>query len=242
MENRIDFLGYPVDNLTSENLIQRICTAINLNEKLQIIPINANKVYQVKEDEILAKIIKEAEIVIPEYAIVWGAKLLGVPLVEHIGGIMLMRNLLESACECNFKFYFLGAEEDVLQLMIRNVKNHYPGIEISGWHNGYFSDQKEIIEKINSTDANILLAALGSPKQEYFLYNNKLNLNPQVLMGVGGSFDVFAGIRKETPTYLRHGFEWIYRLIQDPRNLWKRYITTNPYFVFQIFKHKLMKK
>ncbi len=83
------------------------------------------------------------------------------------------------------------------------------------------------------------MAALGTPKQEYFLNQYKNTLKPSVMMGVGGSFDVFAGLRQETPDYLRHGFEWIYRLAQDPRNLWKRYMTTNPYFVYRVFRYRL---
>lgn len=241
MKARIDILGYPVDNLTSNEILHRINHVIKTNGKIQIAPINANKFYQVRKDKLLAEILRNAEIVIPEYAIVWGSKIIGTPLVEHIGGIMLMRKLLEAAKHFNFSFFFLGANKNIVDLMVTNIQKKYPYAKIAGWHHGYFTEEDRIIELINNSLANILLVAMGSPKQEYFIYRNKSKIQIPVLMGVGGSFDVFAGARQETPPYLRYGFEWIFRLVQDPQNLWKRYLTSNPYFVYQILKYKVKK-
>ena len=238
-KKRIDFLNYPVDNLTSEELLRVIDDAIRENQKMQIVPMNANKIYRVREDELLSKILRESELIIPEYAVVWGSKIIGSPLVEHVGGVMLMRSLLEESTNHDFRFYFLGARQEIVEAMVEKVAMDYPGIQIAGWRNGYFDDYDKIIDEVNATDANILLAALGTPKQEYFLYENKTRLKPNIMMGVGGSFDVFAGLRQETPAYLRHGFEWIYRLVQDPGNLWKRYMTTNPYFVFRVLRYRV---
>lgn len=238
MNKRIEMLGYPVDNFTTGELLQNINQAIKTETKTHIIAINANKIYQVKNDSLLAKILKSAEIVIPEYAIVWASKIFGTPLIEHIGGIMLMRSLLEAAKDSNFSFYFLGSGHEVVKLMISNIKKKYSYVNIAGWHHGYFSDDDQIIDQINESSANILLVAMGVPKQEYFIYRNKSRIQAPVMMGVGGSFDVFAGIRRETPALLRHGFEWIFRLIQDPKNLWKRYLTSNPYFIYQVLKQK----
>lgn len=238
MQTRIELLGYPVDNLTTSEVIQKIDHSIQANIKTHIIAINANKLYQVRRDRALAEILKKAEIVIPEYAIVWASRMCKTPLVEHIGGIMLMRSLLESARRHDFSFYFLGAKEAVLELMVTRIREKYPHTRIAGWHHGYFSDENSIVERINSSLANILLVAMGVPGQEYFIHRNRQRIQVPIMMGVGGSFDVFAGLRRETPSMLRHGFEWIYRLLQDPRNLWKRYLTSNPYFVYQVLKQK----
>ncbi|MDZ7331721.1 MAG: WecB/TagA/CpsF family glycosyltransferase [candidate division KSB1 bacterium] len=240
MNRKINVLGYPVDNLTSDEIIEQITEAINRRAKTHVLAINANKFYQSRTDPLLARIMREAEIVIPEYAFVWAAKKLNQPLAEHIGGIMLMRKLLEVAQRNDFSFFFLGAKPEVINQMVIKVKRQYGDQIVAGWHHGYFADDTEVIEQINRSGANILFVAMGVPRQEYFIHNNRSKIQVPVMLGVGGSFDVFAGIRKETPSYLRHGFEWIYRLIQDPKNLWKRYLTTNPYFVLQVLKHKFI--
>jgi len=233
-------LGFPVDNLTSDQVIQRISQAIANGIKTHVLAINANKFYQVRRDRLLAQIMRQAEIVIPEYAFVWASKKLNQPLAEHIGGIMLMRKLLEVGESCGFSFFFLGARPEVLNQMVVNIKHRYGEQLVAGWHHGYFSDDRGIVDQINQSQANIVLVAMGVPRQEYFIHNNRAKIQAPVMLGVGGSFDVFAGIRKETPSFLRHGFEWIYRMLQDPKNLWKRYLTTNPYFVFQVLKHKFV--
>ncbi len=241
MEKRIELLGYPVDNLSTGEIIQKVSQSIKSNHKTHIIAINANKFYQVKKDLLLSKILKKAEIVIPEYAFVWASKVIGTPLVEHIGGIMLMRSLLEASAENNFSFFFLGGKNEVIEMMISNIQKKYSHIKIAGWHHGYFTDENDIVTKINDSAATILLVALGVPKQEYFIYHNRNKINVPIMMGVGGSFDVFSGIRRETPSCLRHGFEWLHRLMQDPKNLWKRYLTSNPYFVIKVLKQKFKK-
>jgi len=235
-------LGYPVDNLTTMEIIQKVRHAIKENLKTHIIAINANKFYQVRKDALLAHILKNAELVIPEYAFIWASRVIGKPLVEHIGGIMLMRSLLEASQENDFSFFLLGAKRDVIKKTVENIRERYAHANIAGWHHGYFDDEVEIIEKINSTNANIIFVALGVPKQEYFINRNRHKINAPIMMGVGGSFDVFAGIRRETPSCLRHGFEWVFRMVQDPKNLCRRYITTNPYFVAQVLKQKVLKK
>ena len=232
-------LGYPVDNLTTGEIIKKVSQAIKANRKTHIIAINANKFYQVRKDFLLSRILKKAEIIIPEYAFIWASRMIGMPLVEHVGGIMLMRSLLEVSGENDFSFYFLGAKREIVEMMIANIQKKYGQINIAGWHHGYFDDEDDIVNKINDSDANILLVALGVPKQEYFIYHNRNRIKVPIMMGVGGSFDVFAGIRRETPSFLRHGWEWLFRLFQDPKNLWRRYLTSNPYFVYQVFKQKI---
>lgn len=241
MNKRIDLLGYPVDNLTTPEIIEKIRHAIQAQSKLKIIAINANKIYQARTDAHMERILKQSDIVIPEYAFVWASKILGTPLVEHVGGIMLMRSLLEAPADQNFSFYFLGAKPEIVEQMISNIRKSYPHITIAGWHHGYFEDEKMIVHQVNRSAASILFVAMGVPGQEYFIHRNHDTLKVPVVLGVGGSFDVFAGARRETPSYLRHGFEWLYRLAQDPHNLWKRYLTTNPYFVYQVLKYKIFK-
>lgn len=241
--NEIDFLGYRITNATFAECINYIDNSILQDDVIQIVPFNANKLYKCRFDKKLMEISRTASLIIPEYAIVWGAKKLGTPLVEHIGGIMLMRRLLELSSKKPYRFYFLGAKEEIVSKMIELLPDNYPGIHISGWQHGYFDSEKEIVEKVVASNANILLVALGTPKQEYFIKKHLQDFGVNIVMGVGGSFDVFAGLRKETPSRWRKGFEWIYRLAQDPLNFgyWKRYFITNPWFVYQVYKNKLLK-
>lgn len=239
MSDRINFLGYPVDNLTSEQLIEKIDYFVENRINCQIVPLNANKLWLAARDQKLSKILLQAELVIPEYAIIWGSRILGTPLVEHIGGVMLMRKILIVAGERHYRVYFLGTYKNIIQTMIQKVQTANPKLTIAGWHDGYFKSADEIIHRINRSNADILLVALGTPKQEYFIRDNFKTLKVPVMMGVGGSFDVFAGFKRECPPYLRHGFEWLYRMVQDPWKLGKRYLRINPWFVYQIFKAKL---
>jgi len=238
-DRRINFLGFPVDNLTSEQLLEKIDYFVNHGIKCQIVALNANKLWQAQRDPKLRDILLQAELVIPEYAIVWGARILGTPLVEHVGGIMLMRRILEVASKKKYKLYFLGARPYIVETMVRRLKSEMPTLTISGWHHGYFDSKDEIIAQINKSGPDILFVAMGTPKQEYFIRDNFEILDVPIMMGVGGSFDVFAGLRKETPSFLRHGFEWIYRMVQDPWRLGKRYARTNPWFVYQVFRQKI---
>ncbi len=237
---RYQFLGYPVDSLTTTEALSRIDDFIREKKPHRITPINASKLCKVDKDRRLADIIKESDLVIPEYAVVWGANRLKIKLDEHIGGIMLMRRILAIAPKKNYRIYFLGTRQEIISEMIRRLRNEYQNLKIAGYHNGYFTEDEEasIIEEIRSSNADILFVAMGTPRQEVWIDKHLSELNVSVIMGVGGSFDVFAGVKKETPAYLRCGFEWLYRLAQEPGRLWKRYLTTNTNFVWKVLKAK----
>jgi N-acetylglucosaminyldiphosphoundecaprenol N-acetyl-beta-D-mannosaminyltransferase len=132
--------------------------------------------------------------------------------------------------------YFLGAKPYVVELLGRKLGATNPRLPIAGIRSGYFDrDQEEqVVAEINRSGAAILFVAMGSPRQELWVDRNRNSLRVRVALGVGGTFDILAGIKKDTPDWLRHGGEWIYRLAQDPRNLWKRYLKTNPWFVYRV--------
>ena len=119
--NEIDFLGFRVTNASLNECVQYIDQTIENKGIIQIVPINANKLYQCRINQKLANIIREAALVVPEYAVVWGAKKIGRPLTEHIGGIMLMRKLLEESRKKDYRFYFLGAKEDIISGMVDSL-------------------------------------------------------------------------------------------------------------------------
>lgn len=234
--NRIEFLGCPVDNLAMEEAIARIDEFIRSGKPHQVVPINAAKLWRMEWDSRLRYIVKQAHLIVPEKAIVMGSKVLGTPLKEHIGGIMLLKALLPVAAEQGYRFYFLGARPYVIERMIANLQRDYPSLQIAGWHHGYFipDDNAKIIQDIKDSQPDILCVAMGTPKQEYWIADHMEELGVPVCMGVGGSFDVLAGVKKDAPSWIRAlALEWLYRLIQDPRK-WKRYLITNPWFWYKV--------
>jgi len=150
-----------------------------------------------------------------------------------------MKALIKENETKSTKMFFFGSKNDVIEDMINNLKDENPKINISGYLDGYSYDEDSVVQKIAQSKSDILFCALGSPKQEIFLNKNKKRFNVPILIGVGGSFDVLAGRYKEAPEWMRHGFEWLYRLVQNPKALWKRYLITNSYFIYRIIKYKL---
>jgi N-acetylglucosaminyldiphosphoundecaprenol N-acetyl-beta-D-mannosaminyltransferase len=126
------------------------------------------------------------------------------------------------------------------------TKEHYPGVRIAGYHNGFFSsdDEERIADEIRSSQADILFVALPTPRKENFLRRWRQHMGVSVCHGVGGSFDVMAGLTKRAPGWMQKcGMEWFYRLVQEPSRMWKRYLVTNTTFVWlsivEIVRHRL---
>jgi len=242
---RENFLGYPVDSVSMEEALSWISSSISSKGTKTIAVINANKLWQAHNDIELSSFIQKADLVIPEYAVVWGASKFGIELT-HIGGIMLIKAFLLFAQKNGIRPYFLGANDYVVQKMANKIKLDYPDLPIAGCHHGYLSDDavmEEVTHDLINTQPDILFVAMGSPKQEYLMNQLRAKLNIPVLMGVGGSFDVLAGDKKDAPIWARSkGFEWLYRISQDPLNIsyWRRYLITNTWFVWEVLKAKCM--
>jgi N-acetylglucosaminyldiphosphoundecaprenol N-acetyl-beta-D-mannosaminyltransferase len=238
---RVTFLGYPVASLTMDQAIGWVEQSLRESCFRHIAVLNANKMWIANRNVDLHRILLKAELVIPEFAIVWGCKMMGTPVRGHIGGIMLLKALLPRLESKEVPVYFLGARDNVLQQMVERLRLQYPTLRIAGARSGYFdlSDSDQIVKTINDSGAQVLFVAIGSPRQELWIEAHRGRLRVRVAMGVGGSFDVLAGIKKDAPPYMRHGWEWLYRLAQDPRALWKRYLTTNPWFITRVLRERL---
>src|SRR5215469_3799949 len=239
---RCDLMSFPVDSLTMEQAVHCVGRCLERNDFHHVIAINANKIWLAERDGTLKEILRGAELVIPEYAAVWACRVLRRPLRGHVGGVMLLKKLLPWLDKELFSVYFLGARPEVLQLLKARVQAQYPNLVIAGMHSGYFepSQETEIVDSINESGAALLFVAMGSPRQEYWIERNRKHLKVKVAMGVGGSFDVVAGVKKDAPDWVRHGGEWLYRLLQDPGNLWKRYLKTNPWFVYRVLRERML--
>lgn len=235
-------LGFPVDSFTMPEAVGRIQDCLAGGKFHHVVAINANKIWLCERNAALNEIVRRAEVVIPEWAVVWAARVLRRPLRGHIGGVMLLKALFPFLERKGTRCYFLGAKPEVLELLRARLLMQYPNLKISGMRSGYFELDQEnfIVDSINETGTEILFVAMGTPRQELFIERHRNRLKAKVAMGVGGSFDVVAGIKKDAPDWTRHGAEWIYRLVQDPKNLWKRYLKTNPWFVYRVLRERVV--
>lgn len=243
---RISFLDCPIDRINIQQALEWINRAVSNGCQYQIAVINANKLYLMARQPRLRQIVHDADLVIPEWAVVWGARQLGLPPLEHIGGIMLVRAFMPFATEKGLRFYLLGSKQEVVHTLAEKLLMEYPNLKLAGFHHGYLTKpgiEEEVILHIQQTKPDILLVGMGSPKQEYWIDSNRSRLGVSVSMGVGGSFDVLAGLKKDTPDWARgRGLEWLYRLLHDPGPYWRRYLVTNTWFVWQVMKARWMKK
>jgi N-acetylglucosaminyldiphosphoundecaprenol N-acetyl-beta-D-mannosaminyltransferase len=239
---RVDFLGHPVDNPTMEEALTAIEQFISAGAPRYIVAINAPKLWRMERDPQLQAVIRGASLLIPEKAIVIGSGILGLPVRHHVGGSMLLEAFLPVAERKGYRIYFLGAQPAVVERLVHRLRQDYPWLEIVGWHHGYLSadDDRRVTEEIQKLRPDALFIAMGTPKQEFWIAEHLHALRVPVSMGVGGSFDVLSGLKKDAPDWVRAiAMEWLYRLAQDPRNLWKRYLTTMPWFLKKVFRARL---
>jgi N-acetylglucosaminyldiphosphoundecaprenol N-acetyl-beta-D-mannosaminyltransferase len=239
---RTHLLGFPVDSLSIETAVSQVGGFLKQNGLHHVVAINANKLWLAERMPELKHIVQRAELVIPEYAVVWACAVLGRRVQSHVGGVMLLKALLPWLEEEQVPVYFLGAKAPVLALMTTKLEAAHPKLVIAGMRSGYFqpSAEEQIVGDINRSGAKLLFVAMGTPRQELWIESHRQDLKVRVAMGVGGSFDVVAGVKRDAPNWIRHGGEWIYRLGQDPKNLWKRYLKTNPWFVYRVLRERIL--
>lgn len=243
---KIEFLDYKVDNLSMDETLNYIENAIDNNQHIIREDLNAAKVVWMKKDRDYAKLIIDANLINADgQSVVTASKWLGNPIKERVSGIDLMENLVRLAYKKGYTIFFFGAREEIVQTVVEKYSNEYSSSIIAGYRNGYFTTEDEAIiaEEIRQSGANIVFIGISSPLKEQFVHNYKNKMNVNLLMGVGGSFDVIAGKVKRAPLWMqRSGLEWFYRFLQEPRRMWKRYLYTNSMFIWLVFKEKLLKK
>ncbi len=239
---RVEVLGTPVDAVTMEGAVAWAAGAIEGGSRCRILVTNANKAWLARGDARLRAILEGAELVIPEWATVWAARRLRRPTLHHVGGITLMVRLLEEAERRGWSAYFLGARPEVVGALVERLRRERPGLRIAGHHHGYLDADldRAVRRDIAAARPDLLFVAMGSPLQEYWIDGAWAEIGAAVALGVGGSFDVLAGLKKDAPRWARgRGLEWLYRLAQDPRRYWRRYLVTNTWFVSAVLAERI---
>jgi N-acetylglucosaminyldiphosphoundecaprenol N-acetyl-beta-D-mannosaminyltransferase len=224
--------------------LSKVKAAIDSHTQLHHVVVNAGKIVAMQQDLHLRESVNNSDIINADgQAVVWAANFLNKPIKERVAGIDLMQNLVDLSFEKNYKAYFLGAEEEVVSRTVAHYTEKFNADIIAGYRNGYFKaeEEEEVIKDIVASEANILFVAITSPKKENFLYKYKNELaSVNLIMGVGGSFDVIAGKTKRAPLWMQDiGLEWFYRFLQEPKRMWKRYLVGNTKFIFLVLKEKL---
>jgi N-acetylglucosaminyldiphosphoundecaprenol N-acetyl-beta-D-mannosaminyltransferase len=236
----VELLGCRIDALTMSETLDRVEQIIRQGEPAQHVVINVAKVVMMNRDDRLQGIIRNCALVNADgQAIVWVASILKKPLPERVAGIDLMIALLKLAETKRYTVYFLGAHEEVLARFLDTVSGQFPGLRIAGSRNGYFSEGEsfDVVRQIRRAGPDILFVGISSPKKEYWLAENLTALNVPFVMGVGGSFDVLAGKVRRAPRWMQKaGLEWLYRVLQEPRRMWKRYLVGNTKFILLVIR------
>lgn len=239
--NRAEFLGLPLNLLAMSDSVAACEALVREGKPAQHVVINAGKVVQCRTDARLTDIIRGADIVNADgQSVVWAGRFLGIPVPERVTGIDLMDELLTSAARESWPVYFLGARPDVVDAVARKAVTVHPDLIVAGHQDGYFSDDAEVVDGIARSGARVLFVALPSPRKEYFVAENLDRLGPVLSVGVGGSFDVYAGQIRRAPVWMqRMGLEWLYRLIKEPRKMWRRYLVGNSVFIWMVLTARL---
>jgi N-acetylglucosaminyldiphosphoundecaprenol N-acetyl-beta-D-mannosaminyltransferase len=220
-----------MDPLTMPEVLERVKTALRERARLNISVVNVAKLVNMRKDEMLCRSVTSGDLVLADgMPLVWLSRLRGPALPERVTGIDLMYRLFELADREGLRVFLLGATQDVLDEVIAVARRRYPGACIAGARNGYFTERQdeEVARQVREARADVLLVAMSSPKKELFMRRWEAFMNVHVCHGVGGSFDVMAGKVRRAPMWMqRCGLEWLYRVVQEPRRLWRRYLVTN---------------
>lgn len=230
------------DYIKANELLAMISERINHRDKTFVVTANPEIVMYGKEDPAYLNLVNKANYVIADgYGVILGSKIIRDELPERIAGFDLMKSLLEKSSHEGWSVYFLGAKEEVINQAVTNIKGAFPELKVVGWHHGYTDVNDEtFVKEIAAKKPDIVFTGIGFPKQEYWIANNMLQFEKGFFMGVGGSFDVWAGKVKRAPLiWQKLHIEWLYRLIQEPTR-WRRMLVL-PQFVLQVFKERKRK-
>ena len=241
-KNRYQILNTFVDAISMDETIAEVERIIAEGKPTQHVVINASKVNLMNENAELQTIVNNCPLINADGAsILWAAKKLGVPLKERVTGIDLFLNLVKLADEKGYRIYLFGAKEEVVQTVKKRFEEQYPHLQIVGVRNGYFTeaDEPAIVSDMANSHADMMFVAFSSPKKEFWINKYLDDLQIPFVMGVGGSFDVVAGVTDRAPKWMQnHGLEWLYRFIQEPVRLWDRYVVGNWKFIAYTYKVK----
>jgi N-acetylglucosaminyldiphosphoundecaprenol N-acetyl-beta-D-mannosaminyltransferase len=240
---KVALLDVEFDALTLRDTVDAIVNMIRAGKRGYLSTVNVAILMMLRSDAQLSRFIRASQFVVADgQPLVWSAQLQATPLPERVAGVDLVNLLSERAASEGLRVYLLGADPKIVQEVARRLRERNHNLLIAGVEDGYFSSDEAAhrAARIAASHADILFVGMGVPRQERFLDEYWNQLGVSFAVGVGGSFDVLAGVRSRAPEWMQKiGMEWFFRLVQEPRRLFARYLVTNAQFMFLMSKHLL---
>jgi N-acetylglucosaminyldiphosphoundecaprenol N-acetyl-beta-D-mannosaminyltransferase len=241
-------LGIRIDNVIFQEAMAKITAFLMVDEFHMIATVNPEFIVAAQKDEAFKEILNSTDLNVPDgVGLKYASWFFGEKIGGRITGVDLTWEICKLAAEKGYSIYFLGGAEGVAEKAISRIKLVHPKIKIAGFASplvsaaGEAENNTEVINTINESQADILLVALGAPKQEKFLSSNRAILTSKVGMGIGGTFDYIAGVVPYAPKWVRSvGLEWFYRLFTQPKR-WKRIFTAVIIFPWLVVKSRIKK-
>lgn len=250
MHSKVNILGVPISNITNEHLLESFTERIGQKQKTQVCITPVNSVLAAIKDPQVLSIYNASEYVLCDGTpIKWAAGFLNTPIVERITGLDLLPNLVAHCAKHDFSIFLLGASPGVGEQLKQTIHAQYPNCKVVGVYAPpfmkVFSEEENIkmIDAINAVSPDVLLVSLTAPKQDIWIAENLHRVNASIQIGIGGAFEVMAGLAKRAPKWMHTaGLEWLYRFIQEPKRLFRRYFIEAPLFIPLILKQKFKGK
>ncbi len=240
MRKTVEILGVHIDNITMPEAVEKAKALLAEDGVSAIFTPNPEIIMAAYQDEGFRKILNEADLCTPDgIGVVYGSRILKNPVPERVPGFDLTCHLLEGIAKTGEGVFLFGAKPGVAEIAKKNLEEKYPGLLVSGVHDGYFKeeDEADIVQQINESGAKLLLVCLGAPKQERWIARHKNDLKVNLCMGVGGSLDVFAGTVKRAPEFfIKLNLEWFYRLLKQPSRIGR--FMALPKFILTVIKER----
>lgn len=248
--NRIKFMNTYIDNLTADEAVKYIEKCIQDRKIGHVITPNVDQIIRIEKDNYFKEICDNAELLLVDgHPLMWIAKYYKKPFKEKICGSDLVPKLCEVAAKKGYSVFFLGAALGVAEKAAENLIKEYPELNVAGTYSPPlgFENDKDEIKKINDillkSKADMLFVGMGVPKQDIFIYENKDNYKIPMSFSIGGAIDFIAGKQKRAPKWISNiGMEWFYRLVNDPRRMFKRYIVDDMRIFKLVWKYKEYEK
>ena len=249
LHERVNILGVRVSAINMSQALSIIDGWIAHRQQHYVCVSGVHGIMESQQDEGLRRIHNEAGLVTPDgMPLVWLGRLHGHGHAERVYGPDLMLALSKHSLSMGYKHFFYGGAEGVPQLLANNLQRLFPDLRVVGGYSPPFRslssvEDEQIVSAINEADPDIVWVGLSTPKQERWMAEHAGRLTAPVLIGVGAAFDFHSGLKKQAPRWMqRSGLEWFFRLVTEPRRLWRRYLVNNPLFVLLVLQQALRLK
>jgi len=240
MATELRILDIPVHSQTMEEALEAVVAAAREPGLTQVAFVNADCLNISVNHLEYRRLLQRLSMVLADGSgIRYAGKMLGTPVADNVNGTDLFPLLCERAVQEGLSMYFLGARPGVTDAMVERLLRRYPGLKVAGHRDGFFSpeEEPEVIRTIAGSGAQMLFVAFGAPRQDLWIDAHRDELGVNMAMGVGGLFDFMSERMPRAPKWMRTlGIEWVFRLLQEPGRLWRRYIIGNPLFLWRVWR------